>query len=162
MTTTDTKRHAIPGRGDQIDYFTATGSDGEPIRTRDYYMRRNLALVFSHGPDCAACRDLLRGLARQYAAARAEDGQVIAVVAAEPAAAEALRHDLDLPFPVVADADLAVHARFGLVEDGAPLAAIFVTDRYGTIYDASVADATHQMMAPEEVPGWLEFVACEC
>src|SRR5690606_12548876 len=93
MTTTDTKRHAIPGRGDQIDYFTATGSDGETIRTRDYYMRRNLALVFSHGPDCAACRDLLRGLARQYAAARAEDGQVIAVVAAEPAAAEALRHE---------------------------------------------------------------------
>ncbi|MDI3340164.1 MAG: DNA polymerase domain-containing protein [Sphaerobacter sp.] len=113
-------------------------------------------------PDCAACRDLLRGLARQHGATQAAAGQVIAVVAAAPAAAEALCRELDLPFPVVADGDLAVHARYGLVAGGAPRAALFVTDRYGTIYDASVADAAHRMMAPDEVPGWLEFVACEC
>lgn len=162
MTTTDAGQQAIPRRGDQIVDFTAPTADGGVLRTRDYYLRWNLALVFTHGPDCAACRDLLRGLARQHGATQAAAGQVIAVVAAAPAAAEALCRELDLPFPVVADGDLAVHARYGLVAGGAPRAALFVTDRYGTIYDASVADAAHRMMAPDEVPGWLEFVACEC
>lgn len=154
---------ATPARGDRIPDFSALTADGSTLRTRDLYLRRNLALAFTHGPDCAACRELLRGLARQEAAARAEVGQIVAVVPAEQEAVARLRDELDLGFSVVADPDLAAHRRYGLTDrDGGALAALFVADRYGTIFDASVADAAHRMMAPDEVPGWLEFVACRC
>lgn len=153
----------IPRRGDRIPDFTATTADAVALRTRDYYMRRNLALIFSHEPDCTACRDVLRAAARQHAAARAEAGEVIPVVPADRAAVARLRDDLNLSFPLVADEDLAVHARYGLVtSQGEPMAAILVTDRYGTVYEASVAGADHRLMAAEEIPGWLEFVVCEC
>lgn len=152
-----------PGRGDQIIDFTAPTPDGHDLRSRDFYMRRNLALVFTHGPECAACRDLLRGLARQYAAARAEVGELIAVIPAGTEEIERLRGDLDLSFPLAADPDLAIHRRYGLVAaDGQPLAAVFVADRYGTIFDASIADEAHRMTAADEIPGWLEFIACRC
>lgn len=163
MTTTPTTRGRTPARGDQFADFSAPMPDGTMLRTRDYYMRRNLAIVFTHGPDCDACRDYLRRLGKQQAAVHAEVGEVIAVIPADPASVEALRHELDLPFPVVADTDGALHARYGLLaDDNQPLAAIFVTDRYGTIYQASIAGEAHEMLDPEEVPGWLEFVACEC
>ncbi|HET9017576.1 MAG TPA: redoxin domain-containing protein [Thermomicrobiaceae bacterium] len=154
---------ATPARGDRIPDFTAPTADGATLRSRDLYLRRNLALAFTHGPDCAACRELLRGLARQVGAARAQVGQIVAVVPASPEAAMALALELDLGFPVVADADLAVHRRYGLVgPDSDARAALFVADRYGIVFDASVADAAHRVMAPAEVPGWLEFVACRC
>lgn len=153
----------IPTRGDRIPDFTGTTADGATLRTRDLYLRRNLALAFTHGPDCPACRDLLRGLARQERAVQAEAGQTVAVVPAGREAAERLALELDLGFPVIADEDLSAHRRYGLVDPaGHPLAAIFVADRYGTVFHASVADAAHDMLAADEVPGWLEFVACRC
>lgn len=166
MTTTQpdrTRTIEVPGRGDSIPDFTATTADGTTLRTRDYYMRRNLALIFTHGADCADCRELLRRVARQHGAARQEAGEVIAVIPADATTVAKLRDELDLSFPLVIDEDLAIHRRYGLVSpDGAPMAAIIVTDQFGTIFDTSVADAEHQMMTAEEIPGWLEFVACQC
>ena len=154
---------ATPSRGDRIPDFSAPTADGTTLRTRDLYLRRNLALAFTHGPDCAACRDLLRGLARQVGAAHAEAGQIVAIVPAGREAVARLCEELDLGFPVVADGDLAAHRRYGLVDpEGGARAALVVADRYGTVFEASVADATHRMMVPDEVPRWLEFVACRC
>lgn len=153
----------IPRRGDQLIDFSASNPDGERLSTRDFYMRRNLALAFTHGPSCDACRKLLRGMARQEAAARAEVGALLAVVPSDRAMLARLRDELDLSFPLAADPDLALHRRYGLVTpDGGALAAIFVADRYGTIFETSVADAAHRMLAAEEIPGWLEFIACRC
>ncbi len=153
----------IPARGDDLVAFTAPTPDGAQVGPRDFYLRRNLALAFTHGPDCPACRDLLRGLARAYGAARSEAGEILAVLPLDVPAADALRAALDLPFPVAADPEGDVARRYGLVrEDGARRAALFVADRYGTIFEASVADAAHRMLGAEEVPGWLEFIACQC
>jgi peroxiredoxin len=124
-------------------------------------MRRNLALVFTHGPECTACRALLAELGELEEAVRAEVGQTLAVV---PAEADALAElAATLPFPLLADPDGAIHARYGLVDDdGSPRAAIFVADRYGIVFHPSVADEEHAMLPAAEVPGWLEFIACRC
>lgn len=153
----------VPGRGDDVIDFSAQTPDGTTLSTRDFYMRRNLGLVFTHGPECAACRALLRDLSRQYAAAQAEAGELIAVIPASPETVSRLRDDLDISFPVVVDDGGAIHRRYGLANpDGTPAAAIIVADRYGTIFHTSVADEEHRMMGAEEVPGWLEFIACQC
>jgi peroxiredoxin len=157
------ERPAIPERGKRLPDFTTLDADGRKAGPRDLYMRRNLALVFTHGPECQQCRRYLRELGRAQRAIEAEAGQAMIVVAGSVQDAYAVRDGCDLPYPVLADPDGAIHARYGLVDPaGTPRAGLFVADRYGTIFEPSIADEQHQMLAPEEVPGWLEFIACRC
>ncbi|HET7035164.1 MAG TPA: redoxin domain-containing protein [Thermomicrobiaceae bacterium] len=160
-TTKQSELAAPPARGEQIPAFSGNTADGRTLGTRDFSMRRNLALIFTHGPECSTCRALLRELGRLEEAVRAEAGETLAVV---PAEGEELRRlAAELPFPVIGDPDLAIHRRYGLVDErGAPRAAIFVTDRYGVVFEPSLADDEHRMLEAAEVPGWLEFIACRC
>lgn len=153
-----------PGRGEQIIDFSAPTPEGAILRSRDvYYLRRNLALVFVHGTECAGCRELLRELAAERVLVRKEDGEILAVVPGSQAAVGQLRDELGLPFPVVADEEATIFQRYRLVTpDGATRAAIFATDRYGTVFEPSIANDAHEMLPASEVPGWLEFIACEC
>ena len=152
-----------PTRGDQLPQFTGETPTGETIRLRDFYMRRNLALVFSDEPDYGATRDLLRGLAERRAAVQAEAGEALAVIFGDPAVVRELVATLALPFPVVIDDDGAIHRRYGLINDtGEPRAAIFLADRFGTVFEASLASEDHPIMSAAYVPGWLEFIVCRC
>ncbi len=153
-----------PGRGEQIIDFSAPTPEGTILRSRDvYYLRRNLALIFTHGPECKGCRDLLRELAAERASVRKEDGEILAVIPGSRAAVGQLRGELGLSYPVVADEECTIFQRYRLVTpDGIARAAIFATDRYGTVFEPSIANDSHEMMPAEEVPGWLEFISCEC
>jgi peroxiredoxin len=154
---------AIPTRGDRLPLFSGQAPDGTPVRLRDFYMRRNLALVFSDRPDYPIIRDLLHGLAERRAAVQAEAGEALAVISGDQEQVRQLVADLALPFPIVVDSDNAIHARYGLLAaDDTPRAAIFLADRFGTIFEASVATDDGQIMHADEVPGWLEFIACRC
>lgn len=163
MTSSSQTRIAIPTRGDRLPLFTGQTPEGAPLRLRDFYMRRNLALVFSDAPDYATTRDLLHGLAERRAAVHAEAGEVLAVISGDVDGVRQFVEERSLPFPIVVDPDNAVHARYGLLDaTGKPRAAIFLADRFGTIFEASVATDDGQIMAASEVPGWLEFIACRC
>lgn len=163
MTSSAQTSIAIPSRGEQLPLFSGQTPEGAPVRLRDFYMRHNLALVFSDAPDYATTRDLLRGLAERRAAVQAEAGEVLAVIAGDPERVRRFVGELSLPFPVVVDSDNAIHARYGLLgADDTPRAAIFLADRFGTIFEASIATDDGQIMAAGEVPGWLEFIACRC
>ena len=153
-----------PGWGEQIIDFSAPTPEGAILRSREvYYLRRNLALVFVHGTECACCRDLLRDLAAECGSVRKEDGEILAVIPGSRAAVGQLRDELQLPFPVVADEEHTIFQRYRLVTpDGTTRAAIFATDRYGTVFEPSIANDAHEMLPASEVPGWLEFIACEC
>jgi peroxiredoxin len=154
---------AVPTRGDRLPLFSGQTPEGAPLRLRDFYMRRNLALVFSDAPGYTGTRDLLRGLAERRAAVQAEAGEALAVISGAAEQVRPLVEELSLPFPVVVDPDNAIHARYGLLDPGGqPRAAIFLADRFGTIFEASVATDEGQIMAAAEVPGWLEFIACRC
>ncbi|MGA7668770.1 MAG: redoxin domain-containing protein [Nitrolancea sp.] len=146
----------VPARGDRLPSFTGTTPTGDPIRLRDFYLRRNLALIFTHGAECGACRDYLTELNERRAAIHAEAAEILAVIPDDSDAAP-------FPFPIALDAGNQIHRRYGLVDaDGRPRAAIFLVDRYGIVFEVSVASDEHTMLAAEEVPGWLEFIACRC
>jgi peroxiredoxin len=163
MTSSTQATTAIPARGDRLPLFSGETPEGAPLRLRDFYMRRNLALVFSDAPEYAATRDLLRGLAERRAAVQAEAGEALAVISGDPEPVRRLVADLTLPFPVIVDPDDAIHARYGLLSaTGEPRAAVFLADRFGTIFEASVETDDGQIMAADDVLGWLEFIACRC
>jgi peroxiredoxin len=163
MTSSTKTISTIPTRGDRLPLFTGQTPEGAPLRLRDFYMRRNLALVFSDEPEYTTIRDLLRGLAERREAVQAEAGETLAVISGDPERVRQFVAELALPFPVVVDSDNAIHARYGLLDtDDAPRAAIFLADRFGTIFEASVATDDGQIMLASEVPGWLEFIACRC
>ena len=147
----------VPARGERLPSITGITPSGDPIRLRDFYLRRNLALVFTHGADCATCREFLTEMNELRAAIHAEAAEILAVIA---------DHDADMaafPFPIALDPDADIHRRYGLIDaDGRPRAAIFLVDRYGIVFEASVANDAHEMLAASEVPGWLEFIACRC
>lgn len=151
------QRKPAPARGDRLPGFSGTSPAGNAIRLRDFYMRRNVALVFTHGTECAACRQFLDELAARRPAVQAEDGEVLAVLADPSASAS------DLPFPVVFDHDGEIHRRYGLLDaQGRPIAAVFLSDRYGVVFASAVADERHALMPVDEVIAWLEFIACRC
>ena len=148
---------AIPQRGERLPGFSGKTPSGEAIRLRDFYLRRNLALVFTHGPECSACRELLAGLAEHRSAVQAEAGEILAVI---PGDAKDLP---ELPYPILLDGDEQVHRGYGLLDaKGRARAALFLVDRYGVVFEASVAGADHAMLSAGEVPSWLEFIACRC
>ena len=146
----------LPARGGRLPSFTSVTPSGDPIRLRDFYLRRNLALVFTHGADCPKCRAYLTALNERRAVVQAEAAEILAVVSNDTNVA-------DYSFPIALDPDGEIHRRYGLVDaDGRPGAAIFLVDRYGVVFEASTANDAHDMLAAEDVPGWLEFIACRC
>lgn len=148
-------------RGDRIPDFAAPTADGGTADTRRYYLRRNLALVFTHRHPCAACREYLHALAEAIGTLRAEAAEVVAVV---PLGTGIAVGDLArLPFPVALAEGAEIHGRYGLVAaDGAPLAAVVIADQTGTVYEVAVSEGTHGLLAPEEIGSWLEFVSYQC
>lgn len=156
-----TRARPLIERGDRIPDFTAPAAGDGTVSTRRYYLRRNLALVFTHRWPCAACQDYLWAIGEQIEPVRAEAAEVVAVVPLGPQVA--LGELTALPFPVALADDAEIHERYGLVtDDDRPLAGVVIVDRVGTVYEVGVAGEAHRLLEPEEIRSWLEFVSYEC
>jgi hypothetical protein len=142
-------QQAIPGRGDRMPDLSGLSPSGTQISTRDYYMRRNLAVLFI----CARteCADWIAAAAAVRKAAQAEDGDILLVLDGTT--------DTD-GLPAIVDADGSLAARCGLGEFDHP--ALFVLDRYGTIFASNRGPNAEPDLRPRDIPNWLEFIACRC
>ena len=140
---------AIPGRGDRLPDLSGLTVAGGHLSTRDFYMRRNLAVIFI----CAQteCADWIAAAAAVRKAAQAEDGEILLVLDGTT--------DTD-GLPAIIDADGSLRARCGLGEFDNP--ALFVIDRYGTIFAANRGPDAEPDLRPLDIPRWLEFIACRC
>ena len=157
MTTESTTRSfAIPKRGERVPLFTGRTSRGDEVRLRDFYLRRNLALVFTHNVDCEACQEILRDLVTIRPAVQAEVGEIVVVNSGASV-------DADLPYPILLDSHNEIHQRYGLLDaNGQPRAAIFLVDRYGVVFESSIDAGAHTMLPVHDIPSWMEFIACRC
>ena len=148
-----------PRPGEMLPGFSLPSSRGVPLGPATYKRHRNLALVFTHGEGCARCAESLRAFAASASGFVEEDSEVLVVAPVPAERAKPLAERLGLPFPVLADADGAIHARYG-VPDGS---AVFVADRYGEIRETWIAGAEHDPSPlPEDVLGWLRLIELEC
>jgi hypothetical protein len=144
-TTLDT----IPSRGAQLPELRGPTPSGAQLSTRDYYMRRNLAVLVVANDATGA--EWLRAAQAVRAAAHAEAGEIIVIA---PPGIES--GDL----PTIMDADGQLAQRLGLGDKDLP--ALFIADRYRTIFATNRGANGLAELTPADIPRWLEFVACRC
>lgn len=140
---------ATPGRGDRLPDLSGLTPAGGQISTRDFYMRRNLAVLFV----CAQteCADWIAAAAAVRTAAHAEDGEILLILDGTT--------DTD-GLPAIVDSDGSLSARCGIGEFDRP--ALFIVDRYGTIFATNRGANAESGLRPRDIPKWLEFIACRC
>ena len=153
-----------PNPGDMLPGFTLPGGRGEPIGPGQYKGRRNLVLIFVHGGGCDLCRDLLTKFAERYSDYQAEEAEVLAVAPVTPTEAASLANELQLPFPLLADADGAVHRRYGAISGPAEAGpAVFAADRYGEIQQRWRLDDSHLgLPGHDALVDELRFLGIQC
>jgi len=139
----------IPGRGDRLPVLSGLTPDGGHISTRDFYMRRNLAVIFI----CAQteCADWIAAAAAVRKAAQAENGEILLVLDGTTDTGG---------LPAIIDDDGMLAARCGLGEFDRP--ALFIVDQYGTIFASNRGPTAEEGLRPRDIPRWLEFIACRC
>jgi peroxiredoxin len=146
-------------RGEVVPSFTLPDAEGRPVRRTQYRGRRHLVLVFMPSAADEGARAYLRALGDEYAAIRETGGEVLAILQADVAGARAAKGEIELPFPVLSDADGKTAARF--MPPGAR-AAVFVTDRYGELYYSMASAATTTLPPVAELRAWLEAIDRQC
>ncbi|HUG15559.1 MAG TPA: hypothetical protein VMM78_11160 [Thermomicrobiales bacterium] len=139
----------IPRRGSIVPRLDGRNGAGDRVCTRDFYMRRNLAIVFAGDDDVS--RDWVAEASSVSELATAEAGQVLLVVHRDVSPGG---------LPSIIDHDGMNQSRFGL--GAADLPALFITDRYGTLFATSHGHDGIADLRPRDIPRWLEFVACRC
>jgi hypothetical protein len=138
-----------PERGDVVPQLTGRDLSGETISTRDFYMRRNLAIMFVDVDDVGHA--WIAEAAERRPEAHAEAGEIIVVGPA----------GMDIRgLPTIVDSDGALGSRFGLSRRELP--ALFIVDRFGTLFASNRGDHAIEDLQPRDIPGWLEFIACRC
>lgn len=121
----DGESAGVAGLG-QLPSFTLPSAAGGEVRSWSYRGRRNLVVWFAGAsPDPVAVREA----AERRSEVQAEDGELLIVVRASPAAARALRERAGADAPLLADED-------GEFQRAAEVATptLFVTDRSRQIY----------------------------
>lgn len=126
-TTTDIAPVAAPLDGNLVPAFELPRAGGGSVRLRAYRGRRSLALHFLHGADCAECRAWVETILPCYGDYALADAEPLVLAPGPLAGAEALRSELALPFPVLADIEGKVFRRYGVTG-----AALLITDRFGS------------------------------
>jgi peroxiredoxin len=153
-----------PRPGEMLPSFELPNSMGGLTGPRRYKGRRPLVIIFLHGGTCAYCRDLLSGVTQRYPDYLAEESEVLAIVPLSLVDDAFIAYGQGLPFPIMADAQGAVHRRYGVMagQDSAG-AAVFVADRYGEVQERWLAGAGHDGLPNQtEVLDSLRFIGIQC
>lgn len=153
----------MPGileRGQTFPDFTLNDVHGEPVASRSFYMRRKYVIAFvpDATDDCWAT--WLQRLHEAVHAIPSADGQVVCLAILPTT----LRDDVpdsatDDRFRLLVNEDGRVRHRFDIRTDRGML---IVADQYGVIFHAASGEPDQPELNPDEVPGWIELIACRC
>jgi peroxiredoxin len=150
---------AILERGDIIPDFTLCNHSGDSISSRSFYMRRILVLVLlpdTLSPDWA---EWLTDLAAEMRTVSDDDAVLLVILPGKVQEAARNLQSSDMGMHCLIDEDGAVRRRFG---DTPLVGQLLVTNRNGVVYHVVSGKPGEPGFAPDEVPGWVEFVACQC
>lgn len=123
----------VIGAGEQVGEFAATTTDGEPV-SRDLLLEHTLVGVLS--PDCSACQEQLPTFVERAKNFPGGRGQVLAVLAGEPAQVEQYRQQVAPVARVVIEPPIEGAVAAALHVQGWP--AFAVIDAAGTVLASGV------------------------
>src|SRR5438067_571030 len=113
--------------------FILAGSSGQ-IRLSDYLGKQNVVLYFMREFSCSFCQKHVAQLKQLYSALQSQHTAVLVIGGGSRAEAEHLATRLQVPFPVLADADREVYHRYGLEKVmSLQRSGIIVVDRQGRV-----------------------------
>ncbi len=122
--------------GKKAPAFTAQTAEGKPIRLADYKGKKNLVLVFYQGSFCSVCGHQLTNIQENLSYYRAQDAEIIAISADDPAHALSSVGEHGLTFPVVPDPEKKLIKLFGvsnISKKGIAWPSLYVLDKQGTV-----------------------------
>lgn len=99
--------------GSMAPDFMLAGSNGQ-ISLSDYHGKQNVVLYFMREFSCSFCQKHVAQLKQLYSALQSQHTAVLVIGGGSRAEAEQLASRLQVPFPVLADADREVYHRYGL------------------------------------------------
>lgn len=150
-------------QGQLIPNWQFTSTDGAPVSMVEYRQKKNVVLAFAGDKDCDHCRVLLRSLAAGHREIRAQDAEVLAVIAGSLDDARQVKARDRLPYTVVADEGGRVHREVGALGEGeTPVVTVLVADRFGEVY-STYRESKHQALPTVgEIVDWLQFIELQC
>ncbi|HEY6409847.1 MAG TPA: peroxiredoxin family protein [Ktedonobacteraceae bacterium] len=127
----ETERTAV---GSLAPNFTLAGSSGQ-ISLSDYIGKQYVVLYFMREFSCSLCQKHVAQLKQMYSTLQSLSTAVLVIGGGSREKAEHLATKLQLPFPVLADADREVYHRYGLekVMFSLQRSGIIVVDRQGHV-----------------------------
>jgi peroxiredoxin len=150
--------------GNMIPSFRLPGANRlRDIGPWDYKQDKNLVLFFFHSPRCAPCRQLLRDLAKGYPEYSQLNAEVLAISQNGIEELGQLQRELGLPFPLLSDIDgKELSAYLGQAAGRLHQTAIFVADRWGSLYTKATATDADALPDEAEIREWLSFIEIQC
>ncbi|HXX93216.1 MAG TPA: peroxiredoxin family protein [Planctomycetota bacterium] len=99
--------------GRKVPDFELKDQDGKSVELSDFTGKGRVVLVFFRGTGCPICRGQLREIAGRIRDFETSRVQVVAVSRLTPEQARSM----ELPFPVLADPELEVTKKYGLLHE---------------------------------------------
>ena len=103
--------------GDPAPQFTATATDGSPIKLSDYFGRK-LVLYFYPMDDTPGCTKQACSLRDHDQEIQAKDAAILGVSTQDAASHQRFTEKYNLSFPLVADTDGTVSRAYGAIGSG--------------------------------------------
>lgn len=145
-----------------IPPLTLRQTDGRMIRAWDFKQKRNLVIAFLD-VGCSICERFLRTVTAHAEEFRQREAVVLLVFLQQPGPSACG----NLPAEIIAGMDVSgSSARRFLGEDalstpGLARRGVFVTDRYGELYDQWIAEE-HEFPAVQEILSSLDGIELAC
>ena len=158
---TVSQRDELPAKGRRLHDFELIGDVGRKVRLSDYRGRANLVVIATdERPETAK---LLSDAANRYREIKSEEAEVLAILHATFDQVNGCKQRLNLPYPVLADADGRLHRDLGAADSqGHDSAAVYVTDRFGEVFGVYRTTGGQPVPGIADVLDWLEFVNAQC
>ncbi|GHO42950.1 redoxin domain-containing protein [Ktedonospora formicarum] len=162
MTENQAKIKLIPG--EIIPAFTLPGPDGIPHSPWDYKQRENLLLLFVPSLTNVQARAWISGFAKYYREFRDERCAILALTPDPVVVNLEAQEELSLPFPLLADPQGRVIARFTRWDSASRelTPGIVLTDRYNALYQHGFAVEESERPSIDDVLASLRHINTLC
>lgn len=150
--------------GDLVPAFSLPGADGMPHGPWDYKQRENLVILLLSSAATGEARGVLREFKRHYSVLREELCSLLVVTADSVIAHLSTQEELQLPFPLLADLQGEVIARYTYwdAQKRAALPSLVLANRYGAIYAQWITETEATLPAIEILLEDLQYLNKLC
>lgn len=136
-------------RGEVIPAFSLPGADGMPHSPWDYKQREHLVVLCLSSAITPEARGVLKELQQEYRALREEYCAVLVVTSQTVVEHLRVQEELRLPFPLLADPNGEVLARYTYQDATTRQVrpSVVLADRYGALYAQWIAEREEELPA---------------